>query len=84
MQVENLVGMEWVEWKNHPKTRQLRELLQVLVQEHQDSWLNREFEDENPHKWAIFNSAALAEARTIEEIGKLIDSITLTGENSDQ
>jgi len=39
-----------------------------MVQAHQDQWLNREFEDDDPHVWHRNNSAALGYANALHEL----------------
>ena len=57
-----LKSPEWQQWARDPQTRAFLDLLRETVLTAQEAWLNRELEDDNPHRWLTLNAAALASA----------------------
>lgn len=74
-----MVGVEWLQWAQDPRTRALLEELRRTVRAQQESWLEAEYEDANPHAWLTKNTAALASARALAQ---LIFEIENIGEDS--
>ena len=69
-------GEAWENWARHPETQRFLEALRETVRLGQQSWLNRELEDENPHTWAVKNAAALAVAGYAETWVNPIEALT--------
>jgi hypothetical protein len=57
------------------QTREFLHLLEATVRQAQQDWLNRVYEDPNPHAHAIKNAAALAVAGYVETLRNEIINI---------
>jgi hypothetical protein len=73
-----------VHWKRQEQTQQLLELLRQSVSEIQEGWLNKAYVAEEAHKSDVLNTAALATARTLQEIIVTIESIEENDSNETQ
>ena len=60
------------------------ELLRQSVSEIQEGWLNKAYVAEEAHKSDVLNTAALATARTLQEIIVTIESIEENDSNETQ
>ena len=70
-----LNGPEWEQWAGQEQTKEFLKFLRGTVKQAQEDWLNRRYEDESPHKWAVLNAAALAVAGFAEEVSHTIENI---------
>ena len=70
-----LSGPEWEQWAGQEQTKEFLKFLEETVKQAQVDWLNRRYEDESPHKWAVLNAAALAVAGFAEELRNVIENI---------
>jgi uncharacterized Zn finger protein len=83
MNTEEMSGSDWIQWAQLEKTREFCRLLGKRVQEHQEDWLQRQYEDAEHHVWVTKNAAALAVAGTLATLKQTIENLA-QGEQNDK
>ena len=77
--MEEMEGMEWVEWRSQQQTKAFLQLLRQSVLETQERWSNREYIGETEYQGIVLNAGALGKVDALNDIIGSIENIQ-TGE----
>lgn len=82
--MDDLLGAEWVGWRNHPKTQEFVRLLKLAVQDASENWIGGKFLNEDSHTTLVNTLFAQASAKEQSHIIDIIENIKMEPEKEQQ
>lgn len=82
--MNDLLGAEWLGWKQHPKTQEFVELLKLSVKDAAENWIAGQFLNEEAHTTLVNTLFAQASAKEQSRIIDIIENIKLEPEKEQQ